>query len=374
MDAHKTEFLRGSEWRKWDLHIHTPMSIYQQYGGNDNAETWKQYIQDLENLPEEFSVLGINDYLFLDGYEKLLHEQTANNRLNNRLLLPVVEFRIEKFAGVEFNNLKRINLHVIFSNELSIETIKSQFLNTLEQHYHLENDSTAWTRAINRNSVEELGKKIKASISSKELSKYGSDLTEGFNNLNIKEDEIFKSLKKDCFNDKYLIAIGKTEWGELNWTDSSIATKKTVINQADIIFTAAESIGAYKKAKEQLQKQNVNDLLLDCSDAHFFSSETEKDRIGNCFTWIKADTTFSGLKQILNEVDRVYIGETPPIKIKVKENRTKYINKIKINPISKYDGNCGKWFQNVEIPLNSIKNKYPDRSCSSEIEPIFLST
>lgn len=84
-------------------------------------------------------------------------------------------------------------------------------------------------------------------------------------------------------------------------------------------------------------------------------NESDPDRVNveKKIIWIKADVTFGGLKQILNEVDRVYIGEIPPIKIKVQENRTKYINKIKINPISKYDGNCGKWFQNVEIPLNS---------------------
>lgn len=143
-----TNFSRGSEWRKWDMHIHTPESIYQKYGAC-NDETWEKYIQDLESLPEEFSVFGINDYLFLDGYERLVKEQSKNGRLNGRILLPVVEFRIEKFAGVDFRNLKRINLHIIFSNDLPIEQIKSQFLNTLEQHYILEKDGSPWTRAVN---------------------------------------------------------------------------------------------------------------------------------------------------------------------------------------------------------------------------------
>ena len=53
---------RGSEWRKWDLHVHTPSSICQNYGG-DTDEAWERYISDLESLPQEFSVLGINDYL-----------------------------------------------------------------------------------------------------------------------------------------------------------------------------------------------------------------------------------------------------------------------------------------------------------------------
>ena len=302
---------KGSEWRKWDLHVHTPFSIYQCFGNNDDA-TWETYIKDLENLPSEFAVIGVNDYLFLDGYSKLKTEQEKNSRLTNLKLLPVVEFRIEKFAGINFEQLKRLNLHVIFSDEVSIETIQSQFLNTLEQSYYLESGQP-WTRAITQQSVEELGKQIKSTVPEAELHKYGSDLTEGFNNLNVREEEIFKSLNKDCFKGKHLIAIGKTEWGELKWTDASIATKKSIINRAHIVFTASKSVADFDKAKNQLTNQGVNDLLLDCSDAHYLSYSTDKDRIGNCFTWIKADPTFEGLKQIMYEPSyRVKISEQKP--------------------------------------------------------------
>ena len=52
----------------------------------------------------------------------------------------------------------------------------------------------------------------------------------------------------------------------------------------------------------------------DCSDAHCFSDNIAiKDRLGNCKTWIKADTTFEGLKQILFEPeDRVRVQSTKP--------------------------------------------------------------
>lgn len=305
-------FERGSEWRKWDLHVHTPSSIVQHYGG-DNDEVWEKYIQDIENLSSEFKVLGINDYLFLDGYSKLKKEKEQNGRLSNiELLLPVVEFRIEKFAGVNFGALQRINLHVIFSNEITIETIKSQFLNTLEQSYQIENGGEAWTRAITRKSVSELGERIIKNVPEEQRHKYGSPLTEGFNNLNVKEEQIFKALEKDCFKDKFLIAIGKTEWDELKWTDASIITKKDIINKASIIFTSAQSIETFNSAKTKLGNQGVNDLLLDCSDAHRFSDDSNKDRIGKCFTWIKANPTFEGLKQIIYEPSRVYIGENKP--------------------------------------------------------------
>ena len=306
------KYLKGSEWRKWDLHVHTPASIYNRYGSN-SEETWEYYIKDLENLSSDFGVLGVNDYFFIDGYEKLKDEKKTNNRLSNiDLLLPVVEFRIDKFAGIDFGRFKRMNLHVIFSNDLPIETIKSQFLQTLEQSYYLESGKK-WTRAITRESVEGLGAEIKKGVPEEELPKYGSDIEEGFNNLNINEDKIFKALQKDCFKEKFVVAIGKTEWGDLKWTDASIATKKSIINKAHIVFTAAESIKAFQKAKEQLSAQKVNDLLLDCSDSHNFSDASDKDRIGNCFTWIKADTTFEGLLQILYEPDeRVRISDSNP--------------------------------------------------------------
>ena len=188
-------FPKGSEWRKWDLHIHTPSSIYQKYG-EDNDEVWEKYVSDLEKLPTEFSVLGINDYLFIDGYERLLKEKTENNRLKNiDLLLPVVEFRIEKFAGVDFGQLKRINLHVIFSDKVPVETIRSQFLQTLEQSYFIDSGDK-WTRAITKDSVKELGQKIKSSVPAEQLSKYGTDLTEGLTTLMSRKIKSLKHLTK----------------------------------------------------------------------------------------------------------------------------------------------------------------------------------
>lgn len=364
---------RGSEWNIWDLHVHTPDSIFHRYGNDDDV--WEKYISDLENLPSHFKVIGVNDYFFLDGYKRLLKEQRENNRLKNVLLLPVLEFRIEKFAGVEFKNIKRINFHVIFSPELPIETIESQFLNTLHQSYTLEADGKSWTRAITKESVEELGKLIKQGVPSDQLNKYGSDLSEGFNNLNLRESQIFESLKKDCFHNKFLIAIGKTEWDKLKWTDASIAQKKSIINEADIVFTASENVTKYNIAKQKLSSQGVNDFLFDCSDAHSFSSETiEKDRIGNCLNWLKSDISFDGLRQVIIEKEgRLFVGEKPEVKERVNTNLTKYIDSIKITAVTDYDPKShGEWFNGIEIPLNPelvaiIGNKGNGKSALADI-------
>jgi len=344
--------IEGSNWFKWDLHIHTPSSIIQHYG-SDNNQTWEKFIRDLENLPKEFKAIGINDYLFLDGYKKVLDFKKQGRLQNIELILPIIEFRIEKFAGIDFGNLKRINLHIIFSDKLSPDVIQSQFLNGLEQSYKLEKDGNEWNRAITKESIEELGKKIKSSVPKEKLSKYGSDLEEGFNNLNIDEKKIFELLKRDIFKDKYLIAIGKTEWDSLKWSDGSISTKKSIINKADIIFTAAENDINYYEAKCKLKEQGVNDLLLDCSDAHHFSSSKNKDRIGNCFSWIKADRTFEGLKQIVYEPDdRIFIGETPELLERVSLNTTKFIKSLSINQIKDYKDEKDVWFKDIKIPFN----------------------
>jgi hypothetical protein len=57
---------------KWDLHVHTPFSLIQHFTGSDIDNKWDVFISDLESLPEEFQVIGINDYLFIEGYKKVL--------------------------------------------------------------------------------------------------------------------------------------------------------------------------------------------------------------------------------------------------------------------------------------------------------------
>ena len=320
MKEEEIKYERGSEWRKWDLHVHTPCSIINSYGNTNDA--WEKFITDLENLPEEFKVLGINDYLFLDGYKKVLEYKKEKERLKNiELILPVLEFRLKEFSGVDFGSYGRPNIHVIFADHtiLGIDIIKSQFLNTLDSKYVLEKDDKSFCRSLTKESLSELGNKIIASAPKDKKSDYGSPLKEGFNNLNFALDKIQESLNKDCFERKYLLGIGKTEWSEMKWTDASIADKKTLINSCNIIFTSSKSIENFERSKSQLTNQGVKNLLLDCSDAHHFSDAKDsegkaiKDRIGKCFTWIKADPTFEGLKQIIYEpADRVEIQANKP--------------------------------------------------------------
>ena len=128
-----SKYPRGSEWHKWDLQVHTPDSLVHKYSGDD---LWGRFIQDLEQLPPEFKVIGINDYIFLDGYKRVLVEKAKGRLANIELFLPVIELRLDKFGGSQ-GHLSRVNYHVIFSNELKPDVIEQQFLNALCSKYVL---------------------------------------------------------------------------------------------------------------------------------------------------------------------------------------------------------------------------------------------
>ncbi|AET64575.1 hypothetical protein Mhar_1209 [Methanothrix harundinacea 6Ac] len=345
---------RGSLWRKWDLHVHTPESLVQGYGAN-NDETWERFLTELESLPPEYKVIGINDYIFIDGYKRVIKAKSDGRLKNIDLILPVIELRLDKFGGTD-SNLSKINFHIIFSNEVNPDIIHEQFLNAIKPGYRLspqyEDIQQEWSGLVTKNSLEDLGRLIIESVPHEKRSQYSPPLTEGFNNLNFSYDKILDALKSPYFKDRYLTAVGKTEWADIKWNDHSIAEKKTIINDSNLVFISSETIEAFDKAKRNLTTSKVNDRLLDCSDAHYFNDALSKDRIGKCFTWIKADTTFEGLMHVLSEWERrVYIGDIPNKLNLVKNHRTKYIKGIKIN--KKANSRLDEiWFENCQLSFN----------------------
>ena len=371
----------GSTWRKWDLHVHTPASIVHNYPGVENA-AWDAFLTDIEALPQEFKVIGINDYIFVDGYERVLNAKRHQGRLQNiDLILPVVELRLDKFGGVvkggkdgyAQSGWSRINLHVIF-DQIEPDLIRQQFLTAISRSYKLVPGSPGegrWDGVITRENLEVLGRFIIESVPLDRRGDFGSPLKEGFNNFNISFDAVTGALQNHHLSGRYLIAIGKTEWEDLKWDDHTIAEKKNVINQADLVFTAAENPEAYKRGQRKLLESNVNAKLLDCSDAHWLKNSAEKDRIGNCFTWIKSDTTFQGLVQAIAEYeDRVFVGDIPSKVELVDRNRTKFIRSVKV---AKKPGAMfhEPWFD-LDIPLNPdlvaiIGNKGSGKSALADI-------
>lgn len=125
---------KGSIWRKWDLHVHTPFSIL----NNEFGSNWDQYVKELftKAIANHISAIGITDYFTIDGYKKLKIDYLNNPKklldlftpeeiliIKDILILPNVEFRLNKFVGQS-----RINFHVLFSDDVSIEDIEENDL------------------------------------------------------------------------------------------------------------------------------------------------------------------------------------------------------------------------------------------------------
>lgn len=68
----------GSQWRRWDLHVHTPDSILESQYKMD----WDGYIDFIEGKGEEVAVVGITDYYSICGYKKIL-DYRQQGRLDN---------------------------------------------------------------------------------------------------------------------------------------------------------------------------------------------------------------------------------------------------------------------------------------------------
>ncbi len=127
-----TTILAGSQWRKWDLHIHTPSSaLNNQFRGSTLEEKWDAYLARLEKI-DGFAVLGITDYFSIEGYLKLQAEKKHGRLQNIDLLMPNVELRILPVT----NRSKAINLHVLFDpHPAIIDNLDTYFFQNLEFEY-----------------------------------------------------------------------------------------------------------------------------------------------------------------------------------------------------------------------------------------------
>ncbi|PZM80385.1 MAG: ABC transporter [Candidatus Melainabacteria bacterium] len=349
-------FSRGSEWRKWDLHVHSPDSLVNVKYGAGGHDPWEKFLSDLESLPPEFKVIGINDYIFLDGYKRVLTERKKGRLANLELILPVIELRLSMFGGAE-DNLSRINYHIIFADEEELDpsVIEAQFLNALSQKYSVCPGvrGDMWSGTISRESLRDLGKKVVESSPPQHRSSFGSDLEAGFSNLCLNKNDVEGLLNGSTyFENKFITAVGKGEWNSMLWTQQSAATKRDLVNSVTLVFTALENHKDYSVQRKKLSDALVNDYLVDCSDAHHLSTAIQKDRIGNCFTWVKADPTFRGLVHATQEFEtRFFVGQSPESIARVRNNATKYINKVTI--VKEGTSSVGETWFDSDLVLNS---------------------
>jgi hypothetical protein len=126
---------------------------------SDGAPDWDAYVSRLEEL--DISVVGITDYFTIDGYKKVRELKAAGRLKNIHIILPNIEFRLSNVLASKKDGDKprRLNFHVIFSDEISPQEIEEHFLHDLDFFYEGAPQTRDQTRKLKVSNIASLGKK-----------------------------------------------------------------------------------------------------------------------------------------------------------------------------------------------------------------------
>lgn len=286
---------KGSEWRKWDLHIHSPYTFLNNQFNND----WDSWTRQIVN--SGIKAIGLTNYFRFNEVDGINEIDYARSKLssNGIIVFPNLEFRI----GQPNKDSEFINLHIIFSDKISYEKIKN-FLTRLQ----LDN------------------------------SKYCQDLSieKEFETATVSKKTLEIQLKDFIFLEDYLVVCCPNGYGGFR-ADNKVGRSVEVANLYDKMgnFFFARPQDKDFFLRNDRYENSIPKAVIHSSDAHKISD------IGTKYTWIKADLTFEGLKQILFEPDtRVHFTENPPT------------GAFSGNTITKIIVNNAAWLKEPEIELN----------------------
>ncbi len=238
---------KGSSWHKWDLHVHTPYThLNKVYQCSE-----EDFIQKL--CDSKIDCIGLTNYFKFNEKEFELKEKIEKKGIK-------VFYNLEVRLDYKNNKNEFLDFHIIFSDEILSDNIK-RFLSDM-----------------------------KATIDGTE--KRLADLEkDDFNKAVVNFDQLLECLEEESLNlmGKYL--LGFLSRGHGNSRSSSNYEK--IVKKSHFLIHSSNNQENLKKDREFWLKENKP--LLQSSDAH------EEDSIGKKYTWIKAEKTFEGLKQIIYE-------------------------------------------------------------------------
>lgn len=316
---------KGSEWRKWDLHVHTPVSYTWEGARDDNA--YKEIIQKMNESDVE--VFAITDYWTFDGFKKLMEinaELPEDKRLK-KVVFPGIELRFDILTDEENPSDKtRVNFQVIFNNDDGNGPYRAnQFYSQLKL--------SSSQKVISRESFIALAEDYSDDVLQKLVGKKRSQCKEddyliaGYRSCHISYDCLMEILNNQDLKGNLFIVAPWDKYGGISKIDPILRddTKKKLTKLSSALESAnEETIKLFILDKELLAskqwaeswKQFLDEKEKPCvcgSDA----KKTESIGIfpNDKACWIKADITypFESLKHVIYEPrERVYIGKDDP--------------------------------------------------------------
>jgi len=116
-------YRRGSEWRKWDLHVHTPFSALNNGFGHEFDPYAREVLR--KAVKQDVAAIGLTDYFLIDGYTEMRKLLSDEDRLIDLLgneiaqrarmiaIFPNIELRSSVLIAHE-GQTARVNFHVLF--------------------------------------------------------------------------------------------------------------------------------------------------------------------------------------------------------------------------------------------------------------------
>lgn len=316
-------YKRGSEWRKWDLHIHTPGSfhwrgkrLHEMNTAEKNVELEK-FIEAVNN--SDVAVFCIMDYWNFDWYLELQEYVKQNPGRLVKTVFPGMELRIE--CPVNY----RLNIHCILSDQLSRQELidfKSElYIRSIEKK--LSNDALIrFAKSLDASKAQKHGFADPANLDEDQLLRLGSQTAE------ITKDSLDSAFKQIPPNSGFILLPYDTSDGLLRLDWSQHPHDDNYFMQSAHIFESRDQrnidlISGIKTPENEQFFENFYKTLgskpkpcVSGSDAHAYKDygKYPSDRI----TWVKADPTFEGLKQIIYE---------PQIRVKISNVNPEELNK-----------------------------------------------
>ncbi len=250
---------KGSSWYKWDLHMHTPYThLNKAYQCSE-----EEFIQKL--CDNEIDCIGLTNYFKFNKEEFELKEKIEERGIK-------VFYNLEVRLDYQNKEDQCLDFHIIFSDEVSSDGIKKFLLN------------------------------MKANVCGTE--KKLADLEEDdFDKAVVNFDQLLECLEEESLKlrGKYLLGFLSRGHG----SSRSSSNYKKIFDKSHFLIHSSDNQENLKKDREFWLEYNKP--LLQSSDAH------KEGSIGEKYTWIKAEKTFEGLKQIIYEPEtRVSIDEEKP--------------------------------------------------------------
>jgi predicted ATPase len=264
---------RGSLWRRWDLHFHTPSSF--DYGRD--AVTDNEIVDSLVEVG--IAAAAITDHHIIDVQRIRNLQAIGNGKLT---VFPGIEFRSDQggdpihYISIFPEDCDLVHVWTTIQGRLGLTPTAIKEKGGDDAVYVPIEDGAAVTR--------ELGGIVSIHAGAK------SNSIESISNR-----EQFQQRIKYDITGKY---VDLMEIGQLRDIDRHLR----------IIFPDT----------------GMDKPLVLCSDNHDATQYAVKAPL-----WLRADPTFRGLLMVLKEPrDRTFIGDRPPELVRVQQNPTKYLRSI----------------------------------------------